>query len=192
MDLNKAFRIPGSQPFQENNVQASLFAVTAECLVETNNVGTECESGLFDLEKMINERSANAAGSIYEGLTFSNENGINELNMIGVTTKSSSPRDSPSSNKLQSRLFGQELSNKLPTPAKRKNTAAATTTTKRKLNDENKENPNQFEIKTIGEEAEAGNVSKKRRHAVDSPSYVYPKEDDQVSLISNLKLYFIL
>ena len=181
MDLNKAFRIPGSQPFQENNEQASFVAVTAKCLVETNNVETECESGLFDLEKMINERSADTAGSIYEAMTLANENGINELNMIGVTTKSSSPRDSPSSNKLQSRIFGQELSNRLPTPAKRKNTAA---TTKRKLNDENKENPNQIENK-IEEEAETGNAFKKRRHAVDSPSYVYPKEDDQVSLISN-------
>ena len=186
MDLNRAFRIPGSQPFQENNEQVSLVAVTSECLIETNNVGTECESGLFDLEKMINERSADAAGAaIYEAMTLTNENGINELNMIGVTTKSSSPRDSPSSNKLQSRLFGQELSNRLPTPAKRKYTATTTvTTTKRKLNDENKENPNQIENK-IEEGAEAGNVSKKRRHAVDSPSYVYPKEDDQVSLISN-------
>ena len=178
MDLNKAFLIIGSQPYHENNEQASFSAVTAECLNETNNVGTECESGLFDLEKMINEMSADMTGPIYEAIKVVNENGINEFNMIDVTTKIISPRVSPSSNKLPSRLFGQELSNRQSTPNKRKDTdITPTTTTKRKLNGENKENPNEIE-----EETEAGNAFKKQRYAVDSPSYVFPKEDYQVGL----------
>jgi len=161
MDLNKAFSVQGSEKFQEYVTSEQTITKT-ECFVEVKHVGTDCEA---NYEQIFNEASSNPPAFIDENTNMGIENGFLVANTIGLN-KSSSPRDIGTESRK--RAFGQELSNINRQPNSPKSKMAL----KRKLIEEDKENLEELENIVNKDQVEAQSVSKKRRHAVDSPTSV--------------------
>jgi hypothetical protein len=161
MDLNKAFSVQGSEKFQEYVLSSEQTLTKTECFVEVKHAGTDCET---NYEQIFNAGS-NPPAFIDENTNMGNENGILVANTFGLN-KSSSPRDVGTESKK--RAFGQELSNINRQPGSPKSKMAL----KRKLNEENKENLEEIEQIVNKDQFESQSVSKKRRHAVDSPTNV--------------------